>query len=92
MASRPTVIPDAFTGDREWTQWIYHFENTAAVNEWNEAKKLLWLKARLTGQAQLAFQHLPTETQEDYGRIKQAMKDRFEPQSRKGRCQAKFQV
>ena len=86
------TLPDAFTGDGEWTQWIYHFENTAAVNEWNEAKKLLWLKARLTWRAQLAFQHLPTETQEDYECIKQAMKDRFEPQSRKGRYQAEFQV
>ena len=26
MASRPAVIPEAFTGEGEWTQWIYHFE------------------------------------------------------------------
>ena len=92
MASRPAVIPEAFTGEGEWTQWIYHFENIAAVNEWNDAKKLLWLKARLTGRAQLAFQHASTEIQEDYDRLKQAMKDRFEPESRKGRYQAEFQT
>ena len=90
MASRPAVIPKAFTGDGEWTQWIYHFENTAAVNEWNNAKKLLWLKARLTGRAQLALQHLPEETRESYDGVKQAMQDRFEPPSRKGRYQVEF--
>jgi len=77
MVSRSAVIPEAFTGDGEWIQWIYQFENTTAVNEWDEAKKLLWLKASMTGRAQLTFQHLPMETQEDYGRIKQAMKDRL---------------
>ena len=33
MASRPAVIPEAFTGNGEWTQWIYHFKNMATVNE-----------------------------------------------------------
>ena len=50
-------------------------------------------KARLTGRAQLALQHLPEETRPDsYEGVKQAMLDRFEPQSRKGRYQAEFQA
>ena len=89
MASRPAVIPEAFSGDGEWTQWIYHFENMAAVNEWNETRKSLWMKARLTGRAQLVLQHCSEEMQAR--QVKQAMKDRFEPQSRKGRYQAEFQ-
>ena len=68
----------------------HHFENTAAVNEWNDAKKLLWLKARLTGRAQLALQHLPEEMRESHDSVKRAMQDRFEPPSRKGRYQAEF--
>lgn len=47
MALRPAVIPETFTGDGEWMQWIYHFENMVAVNEWNEAKKLFWLRPDL---------------------------------------------
>ena len=64
---------------------------TAAVNEWNDAKKLLWLKARLTGRAQLALQHLPEDTRDSYEGVKRAMRDRL-PQSRKGRYQAEFQA
>ena len=65
----------------------------AAVNKWNEAKKLLWLKVRLTGRAQLVVQHCSEKTQASLEQVKQAMKDRFkfEPQSRKGRYQAEFQ-
>ena len=50
------------------------------------------MKARLTGRAQLALQHLPEEVQADYARLTKAMKDRFEPESRKGRYQVEFQA
>eukprot|EP00731_Ephydatia_muelleri_P000948 Em0001g948a len=29
MASRPLVLPDSFSGEGNWSQWIYHFENVA---------------------------------------------------------------
>eukprot|EP00731_Ephydatia_muelleri_P036068 Em0198g2a len=45
MASRPLVLPDSFSGEGNWSQWIYHFENVAEVNEWEDAKRVLWLKA-----------------------------------------------
>lgn len=91
-ATRPLVLPEKFSGDGEWTQWICHFENVAAVNSWNDDNKLLWLKVRLTERAQLAFQHLPTDTQASYAQAKEALKERFEPESRKDRYKAEFQT
>ena len=41
MASRPLVLPDSFSGEGNWSQWIYHFENVAEVNEWEDAKRVL---------------------------------------------------
>jgi len=52
-----------------------------AVNEWEEAKKLLWLKVRLTGRVQLALQHFSEEVQGDYARLTRAIKEHFEPDS-----------
>ena len=46
---RPLVLPELYTGLGDFLQWIDHFENVAAVNDWNDEAKLLWLKARLAG-------------------------------------------
>jgi len=62
------------------------FGNIAVVNEWNDAKKLLWLKKRLIGRAQLALQHLSIEMQADYALLKTALKNQY-PDSRERRYQ-----
>ncbi len=87
---RPLVLPDRYSGKEEWSQWISHFDNVAAVNTWNEAQKLLWLKVRLTERAQTAFQHFPDDVQKNYEAAKKALKNRFEPECRKDRYQAEF--
>ncbi len=68
------------------------FTNASAVNEWDDAAKLKWLKVRLTGKAQTAFQRLPADTQESYSDAVKALKERFEPPSRRTRDQAELQT
>ena len=65
MAARPLVLPDPFSGNASWDQWIYHFESVAEVNTWDGEQKL---KVCITSRAQKAFQHLPTEAQGDFER------------------------
>ena len=64
----------------------------ASVNEWDDVQKLKWLKVRLTGRAQIAFQRLPEATRNDYAAATKALKDKFEPGSRKPRYQAELQT
>ena len=45
----PLVLPEPFTRETDYCDWIEHFENVAAVNGWDEAVRL---KVRLTGRAQ----------------------------------------
>ena len=66
--------------------------NVAAVNEWNEAHCLKWLKVHLTGRAQIAFQRLSPEIRNSYDEAMEALKERFEPSSRKTRYQAELLV
>ena len=92
---RPLVLPDPFDGLNEsirWEQWIYHFGSVAAVNAWTDAEKLQWLQVRLTGRAQTVFQRLSAENQADFARAIRALKERFEPASRKHRYQAELQA
>ena len=89
---KPVVLPDTFTGEAGWDDWICHFENVADVNGWTNAQKLKWIKVRLTGRAQKAFQRLSAEARADYKEAKKALKARFEPESKKTRYQAEFQT
>ena len=90
--TKPVVLPDSFTGEAGWDEWITHFENVADVNGWSAAQKLKWIKVCLTGRAQKAFQRLPEASRSDYKEAKKALKARFEPESKKTRYQAEFQT
>lgn len=92
MSAKPVVLPEPFSGETSWDEWSVHFDNVADVNEWTAAQKLKWLKVRLTGRAQKAFQCLPEESQATFAAATKALKGRFEPESRKTRYQAEFQA
>ena len=77
-------MPEAFTGAGSWEEWLHHFECVVDVNKWEtNAKKLKWLKVRLTGRALKAFRQLPEASQRDYKDAKKALTKRFEPESRR---------
>ena len=92
MAARPLVLPEPFTGEGSWDQWIAHFENVAAVNAWDDAAKLLWLRARLTKRAQTAYQKFTEEARASYEQSKTALQERFEPKCKRELYQAEFQT
>lgn len=80
---KPPVLPEVYTGEKNWDEWIDHFESVATVCGWDDAAKLKWLHVRLTGRAGSAFRRLPTATKADYGATTEALKERFEPASKK---------
>ena len=83
MAAKPVVLPETFDGKGSWDEWLVYYENVVAVNGWNAASKLLWLKVRLTGRAQKTFQRLPAETRQSYELSKKGLEERFEPASKR---------
>ena len=76
------VLPEPFSGDGSWEDWSDHFEYVVAVNKWDNAAKLLWLRVRLTGKAQMACKNLPLEACNDYKASLTALKECFEPDSK----------
>ena len=93
MASKPVILPETFQGTASWDDWIEHFERVAVVNEWtSSAAKLKWLKVRLTGKAATVLKHLPEETRDSYTGLKEELKKRFEPDSKKELYMAEFQA
>ena len=75
--------PEPFSGTGSFSDWIDHFEGVASVNEWDDAVKLLWMRVRLVGRGQTAYGRLPDTSKTDYVTLKKALKERFEPDSKK---------
>ena len=93
MATRPLALPDTFTGEgrQRFSDWIDHFESIATVNEWDDAAKKNWIRARLTGRAATAWKRLTDAEIDTYEHIVAALKRRFEPACRKEVFMAEFQ-
>ena len=92
VSQRPLITPEPFSGTGTFSEWIEHFEAVAAINKWDDAAKLLWLRVRLVGGAQTAYGCLPAEAKGSYAELTKALKERFEPEALKERHLAQFQV
>lgn len=66
MATHPAVLPETYSGEGSFTDWLDHFESVAVVNDWDDLARILWLRVRLVGRAQSAFKHLSEEQRADY--------------------------
>ena len=91
-ATRPLVLPEPYDGTGSWSEWSFHFDNVAAVNNWDDTQKLQWLRVRVTGRAQKALHRLQGSTAITYEATRDALKARFDPESRRTRYQAEFQT
>ena len=85
------MLPEVFSGDGNFDEWISHFESVSAVNGWTEDENLLWIRVRLTGKAHVAHAQLPHETQQTYAAVKDALRERFEPESKRELYKVQFE-
>lgn len=75
------MLPETYTGEKSWDEWIDHFESMADVCGWNAKKKLKWLC--VVGLGPSTFGCLSDVTRNDCEHAKEALKNRFEPGSEK---------
>lgn len=94
FVNRPIIMPDAYNGETgtRWDQWIAHFDSVAQVNGWDRPTRLLWLQVRLTGKAQTAWERLDQSAKLTYDTAIAALRERFEPSSKRDLYVAEFQT
>eukprot|EP00731_Ephydatia_muelleri_P032784 Em0024g328a len=86
MANKPFLLPETFSGESgtKWDEWINHFHSCADVNNWTKDEdRLKWVRVRLVGKAQTAFQRLGEDERSDYSKCVGALKRRFDPDSKR---------
>ena len=60
--------------------------------EWDDQAKLKWLRVRLTGRAGTVFRRLPEVTRNNFQEAVEALRKRFEPESKKELYMAELQT
>ena len=91
-SQRLLITPEQFSGTGTLSEWIEHFEVVAAINNWDDTAKLLWLRVQLVGGAQTKYGRLPAEAKGSYAELRKALKGRFEPKALSERHFAQFQT
>uniref|UniRef100_A0A1X7TX58 Uncharacterized protein n=1 Tax=Amphimedon queenslandica TaxID=400682 RepID=A0A1X7TX58_AMPQE len=43
VATKPITLPDTYSGDCNWEQWILHYKACATVMAWSDDEKLIFL-------------------------------------------------
>ena len=66
LESRPVMVPECFSGERSYEDWINQFESMAEINHWNDEQKLMWLKVYLTGRALMVLKKFPVTVRNSY--------------------------
>ena len=88
--SRPVVLPDEYTGDEDWLDWLTHFELCAKINDWDDKSKTAFLAVRLKRLAQQVYRDLPEATTKSYDDLKEALTKRFDATKYTERYKSEF--
>ena len=79
LMERPIILPEVFSGEEDFCEWIQHFESVAVINRWDDITKLQWLHVRVTGKARVVLSRAKSES---YKQAIEALQGRFEPSSK----------
>jgi len=66
MAHSVPLLPEKFDGSQNYNDWVSHFECVSKINDWSDREKALWLWARVSGRAHVAYNLLSHEIQESF--------------------------
>ena len=88
------IQPDNFdgVGKTEWSDYIIHFEQCAAWNQWTETQKTQMLAIHLRGEAQKLLSSLTVAQLSDYSKLKSILSNRYDPKEKEVtyRCQFRY--
>ena len=60
--TQPSVLPDLFTGEGDFSERIYYFESVVVVGSWDSVTKLWWMHLHVVGEAHVALTRCKAES------------------------------
>ncbi|KAJ8028047.1 hypothetical protein HOLleu_30174 [Holothuria leucospilota] len=90
---KPVIMPDIYTGETKWNNYIAHFVACADLNAWSDSERLRFLEARLRGYAQDVYMGISAEEKSSFLSVVSALSEIFDPEalvtSRKAKLQSR---
>lgn len=78
-ATKCNIKPATFDGSHSWIDYKSHFDACAAINNWSDREKGLYLAVSLRGAAQGVLGNVSSETGQQYNLLVEALEERFAP-------------
>ena len=88
--ARPSVMPEAYTGQGDWLEYLEYFNLCAAVNQWNDAQRAQFLAVRLRDGAQQFLGSVPAARRAVWADLVAGLTDRFAPAGAARQYKAQF--
>ena len=76
-SSKPNILPEKFSGETSWDDYMVHFQMCAEINGWSQAQKASFLAVSLRGPAQQVLGDLGTAFRYDFDSLSKALARRF---------------
>lgn len=77
------MVPESFTGEADWSEYISQFEVCAEWNKWTEKQKMQQLYVSLRGKARNVIRHDGEEKTITYKELVKRLEQRFSPDGQK---------
>jgi hypothetical protein len=76
---RPIVMPREFSGKTSWAEYVRYFDKVAAVNQWKDDEKCLFLAVSLEGRAADVHEAIPDDKKKKFSSLCKAISAKLEP-------------
>ena len=90
--SKLVIVPEYYSGEGSFEDWIDQFESIAEINCWDDEQKLRWLKVRLMGRALMAYKKFSVTVRALFKNAVRVLQEQFEPGSHRDLYLVEFQT
>jgi len=82
--ARPIILPNKFSGDGDFGEWVADFDCVSRINGWSDAEKYNWLNLHVTGKARMTLTRLQQKPERpSYQQAVTKLRMRFDPPAKR---------
>ena len=90
--TKPFVMPEVYSGQSNFDDWLAHFNLCKTINQWQDSQACAFMAVKLKGTALQTYNDLGKDEQTNLNRLIEALRARFDPQRDSGIYRAQLRA